>query len=92
MEGDAGPVSISPEQVATLVDRGVGVEYIIRLLVATGTWTEARGDRDRRDVGASLARVRLPNVGIRMVGTARGRRSAAFRRLSRAAFEGGWAG
>ena len=41
MEGDAGPVSVTPEQVAKLVDRGVGAEDIIRLLVATGTWTEA---------------------------------------------------
>jgi len=41
MEGDARPVSMTPEQVAMLVDRGVRTEDVVRLLVATGTWSEA---------------------------------------------------
>lgn len=41
MEGDSSPVSLTPEAVANLVDRGVSGEDIIRLLVATGTWSEA---------------------------------------------------
>jgi len=40
MERGAGPVSVTPEQVARLVDRGADGEEIVRLLVATGTWTE----------------------------------------------------
>ena len=32
---------MTPEQVAMLVDRGVNAEDIVRLLVATGTWSEA---------------------------------------------------
>ena len=39
MERDA--VSMTPEQVARLVDRGVGADDIVRLLVSTGTWSEA---------------------------------------------------
>jgi len=41
MEGEARPVSMTPEHVAMLVDRGVRTEDIVRLLVATGTWSEA---------------------------------------------------
>jgi hypothetical protein len=41
MEGEARPVSMTPEQVEKLVDRGVSTEDIVRLLVATGTWSEA---------------------------------------------------
>ena len=41
MQRDAGPVGITPEQVARLVDRGVGADDIVRLLVSTGTWSEA---------------------------------------------------
>jgi hypothetical protein len=40
MERDARPVSITPEQVARLVDRGVGTDDIVRLLVSTGSWSE----------------------------------------------------
>ena len=39
MQRDA--VSITPEQVIRLVDRGVGADDIVRLLVSTGTWSEA---------------------------------------------------
>jgi hypothetical protein len=41
MERDANSVSMTPERVAELVDRGVGGDDIVRLLVATGTWSEA---------------------------------------------------
>jgi hypothetical protein len=41
MEQDGSPLSLTPEQVAMLVDRGVGTEDIVRLLVQTGTWSEA---------------------------------------------------
>jgi hypothetical protein len=41
MEGDARQVSLTPEQLTMLVDRGVDTEDIVRLLVATGTWSEA---------------------------------------------------
>ena len=41
MEGDSAPLSLTPELVANLAERGVGGEDIIRLLVATGTWSEA---------------------------------------------------
>ena len=40
MARDAGPVSITPEQVARLVERGVGTDDIVRLLVSTGSWSE----------------------------------------------------
>ena len=32
---------MTPEQVAELVGRGVGTDDIVRLLVATGAWSEA---------------------------------------------------
>ena len=41
MERESAPESLNPEQVGRLVDRGVSAEDIIRLLVATGTWSEA---------------------------------------------------
>ena len=41
MEGESLPVSLTPELVASLVDRGVAGDDIVRLLVATGTWSEA---------------------------------------------------
>ena len=41
MQRDARPISITPEQVARLVERGVGADDIARLLVSTGTWSEA---------------------------------------------------
>ena len=41
MERDAGPVSVTPAQVARLLHRGLDAEDIVRLLVATGSWTEA---------------------------------------------------
>lgn len=43
--GDAArPVSVTPEQVAELLGRGVQSEEIARLLVATGTWSAAGAD------------------------------------------------
>jgi len=41
MERDESSLSMTPEQVAELIDRGVGDDDIARLLVATGTWSEA---------------------------------------------------
>ena len=41
MGRDTRPASLTAEQVAKLVDRGVDAEDIVRLLVATGSWTEA---------------------------------------------------
>ena len=41
MERDASSVSMTPEQVARLVDRGVAADDVVRLLVATGSWSEA---------------------------------------------------
>ena len=41
MARDARPVAVTPEHVAKLVDRGVRAEDIVRVLVATGSWTEA---------------------------------------------------
>lgn len=41
MEQDASSLSMTPEQVAMLVGRGVGSDDIVRLLVATGAWSEA---------------------------------------------------
>ena len=39
---DAGPVSVTPTQVANLVSSGVvKTDEIIRLLVATGTWSDS---------------------------------------------------
>jgi hypothetical protein len=36
-----GPVSVTPEQVGELLDRGVDAVEVVRLLVATGIWSEA---------------------------------------------------
>ena len=41
MERVARSLSLSPDQVAELLDRGVGTEKIARLLVATGSWSDA---------------------------------------------------
>ena len=41
MEGVARSLSLSPDQVAELLERGVGTEQIARLLVATGSWSDA---------------------------------------------------
>ena len=41
MERVARSVSVSPDQVAELLKRGVDTEEITRLLVATGTWSDA---------------------------------------------------
>jgi len=41
MEQDASSLSMTPELVATLVGRGVGTDEVVRLLVATGAWSEA---------------------------------------------------
>jgi hypothetical protein len=41
MGSAARPVSLTPAQVAELLERGVSTEEIARLLVATGTWTGA---------------------------------------------------
>lgn len=41
MERGARSLSVSPNQVAELLERGVGTEEIARLLVATGTWSDA---------------------------------------------------
>ena len=38
---NAGPVSVTPTQVANLVSSGVKTDEIIRLLVATGTWSDS---------------------------------------------------
>jgi hypothetical protein len=41
MESVARPVSLTPAQVAELLSRGVEAHEIVRLLVATGTWSDA---------------------------------------------------
>ena len=38
---NAGLVSVTPTQVANLVSSGVKTDEIIRLLVATGTWSDS---------------------------------------------------
>ena len=38
---NVGPVSVTPAQVADFLSRGVNTDEIIRLLVATGTWSES---------------------------------------------------
>ena len=46
---NAGRVSVTPTQVANLRFRGVQTDEIIRLLVATGTWSRLWGCGDRLD-------------------------------------------
>ena len=41
MGSAARPVTVTPAQVAELVGRGVEAGEIVRLLVATGTWSES---------------------------------------------------
>ena len=41
MESVARSLSVSPDQVAGMLERGVGTEKITELLVATGTWSDA---------------------------------------------------
>ena len=41
MKRVARSLSVSPDQVAELLEQGVGTDEIARLLVATGTWSDA---------------------------------------------------
>ena len=41
MKRVARSLSVSPDQVAELLERGVGTDEIARLLVATGIWSDA---------------------------------------------------
>ena len=41
MQDDAVPMPLTPAQVQDLCGRGVAPDRIVRLLVATGTWSEA---------------------------------------------------
>jgi hypothetical protein len=44
-------LSVSPDQVAGMLERGVGTEKIAKLLVATGTWSDAGAE----EIVATLA-------------------------------------
>jgi hypothetical protein len=51
MRSAARPVSVTPAQVAELLSKGVGAQEIVRLLVATGAWSDAGAE----EIVATLA-------------------------------------
>ena len=79
---NVGPVSVTPAQVAHLVSRGVKTGEIIRLLVATGTWSDSgAAEISRRSRNSLTTRSRLP-YGQTFSGRPARRPSAPFRRLT----------